>query len=77
MGPKAILGGYVQSQMHALKEAIDVLGNSLGFSWLWGHFEGLEFGVQGTTFGVCGGENRSSILERKQDVLFLILEAQN
>jgi hypothetical protein len=26
MSPKAILGGYVQSQMHMLKEAIDVLG---------------------------------------------------
>jgi hypothetical protein len=26
MGPKAILGGYVQSQMHLLKEAIYVLG---------------------------------------------------
>jgi hypothetical protein len=26
MGPKATLGGYVQSQMHLLKEAIDVLG---------------------------------------------------
>jgi hypothetical protein len=26
MGPKAILERYVQSQMHMLKEAIDVLG---------------------------------------------------
>jgi hypothetical protein len=26
MGPRAILGGYVQSQIHLLKEAIDVLG---------------------------------------------------
>jgi len=26
MGPRVILGGYVQSQMHPLKEAIDVLG---------------------------------------------------
>jgi hypothetical protein len=31
MGPKAILGGYVQSQMHALKEAIDILGIIWGF----------------------------------------------
>ncbi len=33
-------------------------GYFLGFSWLWGHFEGLGFGVQGTIFGVCGGEKR-------------------
>ncbi len=31
MGPKAILGGYVQSQMHPLKEVIDVLGILWGF----------------------------------------------
>ncbi len=36
-------------------------GYSLGFSWLWGHFEGFKFGVQGITLRVCGGENRSSI----------------
>jgi hypothetical protein len=40
-------------------------GYSLGFSWLWGHFEGLDFGVQGTTFEVCGGENRFSIFGKK------------
>jgi hypothetical protein len=38
----------------------------LGFSWLWGHFEGLRFGVQCTIFGVCGGEKRSSIFEDKK-----------
>jgi hypothetical protein len=31
MGLKTILGGYVQSQMHPLKEAIDVLGIFWGF----------------------------------------------
>jgi hypothetical protein len=31
MGPNAILGGYVQSQMHLLKKAIDVLGTLWGF----------------------------------------------
>jgi len=31
------------------------LGYLVGFSWLWGHFGGLRFGVQGTTIGVCGG----------------------
>ncbi len=40
-------------------------GYSLGFSWQWGHFEGLQFGVQGTTFRVCKGENRSSIFGKK------------
>jgi hypothetical protein len=37
-----------------------------GSSWLWGHFEGLGFGVQGTIFGVCGDEERSSIFEKKK-----------
>jgi hypothetical protein len=29
------------------------------------HFEGLDFGVQDTTFGICGGENRSLIYGEK------------
>jgi hypothetical protein len=32
MGPKAILGGHVQSQMHPLKEAIIGV---LGFLWVF------------------------------------------
>jgi hypothetical protein len=64
MGPKAILGRYVQSQMY-LKGGNRCFGYSLGFSWLWGHFEGLKFGIQGTTSRVCGGENRSSIFGTK------------
>ncbi len=35
------------------------------FSWLWGHFEGLDFGVQGTISRICGGENKSSIFGKK------------
>jgi hypothetical protein len=41
------------------------LGYLVGFSWLWGHFGGLRFGVQGTTFGVCGGFRRSLIFGDK------------
>jgi hypothetical protein len=40
----------------SIKGANRYFGNSLGFSWLWGCFEGLEFGVQ--------------FLEKKQDVFF-------
>ncbi len=40
-------------------------GYSLGFSWLWGHFECLGFGIQGTIFGVCGSENRFPIFGKK------------
>jgi hypothetical protein len=53
------------------QECIDVkggnicFGNSLGFSWLWGCFEGLGFGVQGTIYGVCGDEKRSSVFGDK------------
>jgi hypothetical protein len=78
MGSKAILGRYVHSQINVfVKGGNRCFGYSLGFSWLWGHFEGLKFGIQGTTYGVCGGEIGLQFLERKQDILFLVLEAQN
>jgi hypothetical protein len=38
-------------------------GNSLGFSWLWGHFEGFGFEVQGIVSRFCGDEKRFSIFE--------------
>jgi hypothetical protein len=50
---KVVLSGTTQGYFH------------LGFSWLWGHFEGLEFGLQGINSRVCGGENRSSIFGEK------------
>jgi hypothetical protein len=37
----------------------------LGFSWLWAHFEDLDFGVQGIISRVCGGEKRFSIFGDK------------
>jgi hypothetical protein len=37
-----------------------------GFSWLWGHFEGLGFGVQGTRFRICRGEKRFLVFEDKK-----------
>jgi hypothetical protein len=40
-------------------------GYYLGFSWLWGHFEGLGFGVQGTIFGVCGSESEFLVFGKK------------
>ncbi len=40
-------------------------GNSLGFPWLWGRFEGLGFGVQGIISRVCGDEKRSSVFGDK------------
>ncbi len=48
-----------------IKEGNRCFGYFLGFSWLWGHFEGLKFGVQGTTFGIYGGENTFSIFGEK------------
>ncbi len=53
-----------------VKGANRCFGNSLGFSWLWGHFEGLEFGVQGTISRVCGDEKRSSIFGKKTKCFF-------
>jgi hypothetical protein len=41
------------------------LGYLVGFSWLWGDFGGLRFGVRGTTFGVCGGFRRSLVFGDK------------
>jgi hypothetical protein len=35
------------------------------FSWLWGHFEGLRFGIEGTIFGVCEDEKTFSIFGDK------------
>jgi len=49
----------------SIKGSNRCFGYFLRFLWLWGHFEGLEFGVQGITFGVCGGENRFLIFGEK------------
>jgi hypothetical protein len=35
------------------------------YSWLWGPFEGLGFGIQGSIFGVGGDEKRCSIFGDK------------
>jgi hypothetical protein len=40
MGSKVILGGYVLMDPF-VQEGNRCFGNYLGFSWLWGHFEGL------------------------------------
>jgi hypothetical protein len=42
-----------------------MFGYFLRFSWLWGHFEGLKFGVQGTNYRLYGGENRSLVFGKK------------
>ncbi len=54
----------------SIKGANRYFGNSLGFSWLWGCFEGLEFGVQGIIFGVYGDEKRFSIFGEKTRCFF-------
>jgi hypothetical protein len=33
----------------------------MGFSWLWGHFLGLGFGVQGTISRIYGGDKKFSV----------------
>jgi hypothetical protein len=45
-------------------------GNSLGFSWLWGRFEGFGFEVQGIVSRVCGDDKRFSIFEDNKGVMF-------
>jgi hypothetical protein len=37
----------------------------LGFSWLWAHLQYIGFEVQGTIYGVCGGEKGFSIFGNK------------
>jgi len=64
-GSKGNFGKICSITNASVKGGNRCFGYSLGFSWLWGHFEGLVFGVQGTTFGVCGGENISPIFGKK------------
>ncbi len=62
MGPRAILGGYVQSQMRLLKDAIDVLG----ILWVF-HGYGAIFRVlvQGIISRICGDDKRFSVFGDK------------
>jgi hypothetical protein len=77
MGPKVIFGKICSITSASVKGGNTCFGYFLRFSWLWGHFEGLEFGVQGTTFGLCGGENRFLIFGKKTRCFVLVLKVQN
>jgi hypothetical protein len=64
-GSKSNFGRICSITNASIKGGNRCFGYSLGFSWLWGHFEGLEFGVQGTTSGVCRSENGSLVFGKK------------
>jgi hypothetical protein len=57
----------------SIKGSNRCFGNSLGFSWLWGHFGGLGFGMQGIIFGVCEDEKRFSVFGDKTRCFVLSL----
>jgi hypothetical protein len=52
-------------------------GNSLGFSWLWGHFEGFGFEVQGIVLVFVEMRKGFQFLETIQGVMLRVLEVQN
>jgi len=64
-GSKSNFGRICSITNAFIKGGNRCFGNFLGFSWLWGHFQCLGFGIQGTISRICGDEKKFSVFGDK------------